>query len=63
MKQGSTQFGVRKNPDSPRVHGLRLAAAEQIVALAGHVMGSKPGDLSIAAPYVAGEHSLEERTN
>jgi excisionase family DNA binding protein len=25
MKSRSTQFGVRKNPDSPRVHGLRLA--------------------------------------
>lgn len=24
MKHRSTQFGVRKNPDSPRVHGLRL---------------------------------------
>jgi hypothetical protein len=24
MKQRTTQFGVRKNPDSPRVHGLRL---------------------------------------
>ena len=25
MKPRPTQFGVRKNPDSPRVHGLRLA--------------------------------------
>jgi excisionase family DNA binding protein len=25
MKSRPTQFGVRKNPDSPRVHGLRLA--------------------------------------
>jgi hypothetical protein len=24
MKHRNTQFGVRKNPDSPRVHGLRL---------------------------------------
>ncbi len=24
MKHRSTQFGPRKNPDSPRVHGLRL---------------------------------------
>ena len=24
MKHRSTQLGVRKNPDSPRVHGLRL---------------------------------------
>src|SRR5258708_36796560 len=24
MKHGTTQLGVRKNPDSPRVHGLRL---------------------------------------
>jgi hypothetical protein len=24
MKHRSTQFGVRKNPDSQRVHGLRL---------------------------------------
>jgi excisionase family DNA binding protein len=26
MKHRSIQLGVRKNPDSPRVHGLRLAA-------------------------------------
>lgn len=26
MKHRSTQFGARKNPDSPRVHGLRLTA-------------------------------------
>jgi excisionase family DNA binding protein len=26
MKSRPTQFGVRKNPDSQRVHGLRLAA-------------------------------------
>jgi excisionase family DNA binding protein len=25
MKPRDLQFGVRKNPDSPRVHGLRLA--------------------------------------
>jgi hypothetical protein len=24
MKHRNTQFGVRKNPDSHRVHGLRL---------------------------------------
>jgi hypothetical protein len=24
MKHRSTQLGMRKNPDSPRVHGLRL---------------------------------------
>jgi len=24
MKHRNTQFGMRKNPDSPRVHGLRL---------------------------------------
>ena len=26
MKPRTTQLGARKNPDSPRVHGLRLAA-------------------------------------
>ena len=26
MKHRDAQFGVRKNPDSPRVHGLRLTA-------------------------------------
>jgi len=25
MKHRNTQFGVRKNPDSPRAHGLRLS--------------------------------------
>jgi hypothetical protein len=27
MKHRSTQLAARKNPDSPRVHGLRLAAS------------------------------------
>jgi excisionase family DNA binding protein len=29
MKQRSTQFAARKNPDSPRVHGLRLSVNSQ----------------------------------
>jgi excisionase family DNA binding protein len=43
MKQRSTQFGVRKNPDSPRVHGLRLgsnrASSEQT---SQHSVGDEP---------------------
>ena len=45
MKDRSTQLGVRKNPDSPRVHGLRLA-----VDSASLRFGSQPGNSSESKP-------------
>jgi excisionase family DNA binding protein len=43
MKHRSTQLGVRKNPDSPRVHGLRFetnsASSEQT---SQHSVGDEP---------------------
>jgi predicted DNA-binding transcriptional regulator AlpA len=33
MKPRTAQLGARKNPDSPRVHGLRLAASSLLVVL------------------------------
>ena len=35
MKQSNTQFAARKNPDSPRVHGLRLKTDSSFSSLRG----------------------------
>ena len=43
MKPRTTQFGARKNPDSPRVHGLRLetnSASSEQTSL--HSVGDEP---------------------
>jgi len=45
MKDRSTQLGVRKNPDSPRVHGLRLT-----VDSASLRFGSQTGNSSESRP-------------
>jgi hypothetical protein len=63
MNRRLTQFGVRKNPDSPRVHGLRLSATRRIVKIAEPVTETKLIDFSIAEPYVSGGPPFEERTN
>jgi hypothetical protein len=63
MKHRSTQFGVRKNPDSQRVHGLRLVATERIVRLAEQMTETKLIAFSMAEPYVSGGPPFEERTN
>jgi hypothetical protein len=63
MKHRSTQLDVRKNPDSPRVHGLRCITTERIVRLAGQMTESRLIDFSMAEPYVSGGPPLEERTN
>jgi hypothetical protein len=45
MKQRTTQLGVRKNPDSPRVHGLRLtvtSSSRRSAGQAGHSSQSEP---------------------
>jgi len=36
MKPRMTQLGARKNPDSPRVHGLRLAVNPSLERRFGH---------------------------
>jgi excisionase family DNA binding protein len=45
MKHRSTQFGVRKNPDSPRVHGLRLTVDSSSLR-----SGSQTGNSSESKP-------------
>src|SRR2546425_5322970 len=45
MKHCSTQLGVRKNPDSPRVHGLRLTVNSQSLR-----SGSQTGNSSESKP-------------
>ena len=45
MKHRSIQLGVRKNPDSPRVHGLRLTVDSSSLrseSQAGDSFESKP---------------------
>jgi hypothetical protein len=63
MKHRSTQLAARKNPDSPRVHGLRLRATERIVRLAEQMTETKLIDFSMAEPYVSGGPPFEERRN
>ena len=43
MKHGSPQLGVRKNPDSSRVHGLRLTANPQSFATLNELVSSQHG--------------------
>jgi hypothetical protein len=45
MKHRSTQLGVRKNPDSPGVHGLRL-----VVNSSSLRSGSQTGNSSEGKP-------------
>jgi hypothetical protein len=63
MNHRSIQFGPRKNPDSPRVHGLRLSATKRIVKIAEPATEAKLIDFSMAEPYVSGGLPFEERTN
>ncbi|MHB8412921.1 MAG: helix-turn-helix domain-containing protein [Candidatus Acidiferrales bacterium] len=50
MKPRTAQFGARKNPDSPRVHGLRLTAnpsslkSEELPGNAEQKTGSPPAE-------------------
>jgi excisionase family DNA binding protein len=58
MKHRTTQLGVRKNPDSPRVHGLRLKVDSFSVQSQGAVEnlgGNEPS--SRVAP------AIEQRSN
>jgi hypothetical protein len=45
MKHRNTQIGVRKNPDSPRVHGSRLTVDSSSLR-----SGSQNGDSSESKP-------------
>ncbi len=46
MKHRTTQVGVRKNPDSPRVHGLRLKVDSFSVASQGAVENLRGNETS-----------------
>lgn len=50
MKHRSAQLGVRKNPDSPRVHGLRLAVNSSSLR-----SESQPGNSSQSKPSPSAE--------
>jgi excisionase family DNA binding protein len=50
MKQRTTQLGVRKNPDSPRVHGLRLSANSPS-ALLSDIEDSQGRELTKDEPF------------
>lgn len=63
MKHRSTQLAARKNPDSLRVHGLRLIATERIVRLAEQMTETRLIDFSMAEPCVSGGPPFEERKN
>lgn len=49
MKHHSAQVGVRKNPDSPRVHGLRLTVNAQSLR-SGSQIGNSPESKSSPPP-------------
>ena len=48
MKSRPTQFGVRKNPDSPRVHGLRPSVNPSLTPMKEFV-GSREENVSSAS--------------
>jgi hypothetical protein len=50
MEHRSTQFGVRKNPDSPRVHGLRLTVNSSSIR-----SGTQTGNSSEGKPALEAE--------
>jgi hypothetical protein len=56
MKHRTTQLGLRKNPDSPRVHGLRLKVNSSSLA-----SGSQNGNSSESKPSPPAEELLEAR--
>jgi hypothetical protein len=64
MKHRSTQFGVRKNPDSARVHGLRLAMNSPSTSDT-QTRDSQVGGSSSAVPSTSEELHLplEDSTN
>src|SRR6267378_493279 len=49
MKHRSTQLGVRKNPDSPRVHGLRLTVDSSSLRSGSQTGNSSEGKQSPSA--------------
>jgi excisionase family DNA binding protein len=64
MKHRSTQFGVRKNPDSARVHGLRLAMKSPSTS-DRQTRDSQVGGSASAVPSTGKEFHLppEDSTN
>ena len=58
MKPRTAQLGARKNPDSPRVHGLRLAMNSSSNSQAGESFPPVPSateQLSLSPEYAANE--------
>ena len=56
MNRRSTQFGVRKNPDSQRVHGLRLAIENRFRSMPAEDVNPRGGfndPRHAASPYAA----------
>ena len=50
MKPRSTQFGARKNPDSARVHGLRLTVNPSSLATAKELKNLDDGGEAFSSP-------------
>ena len=47
MKHRNTQLGMRKNPDSPRVHGLRLTVNSSSLRSGNQTGDSSEGGQSL----------------
>jgi excisionase family DNA binding protein len=67
MKQRNTQFAARKNPDSPRVHGLRLsvsptARSERPSRTLAEVQGSTVAALASEVPNLLFSEAMHEAT-
>ena len=58
MKHCKTQFGARKNPDSPRVHGLRLAVNSSSLRFDTQAQNSVEGKPSPPASAASDELNL-----
>jgi excisionase family DNA binding protein len=65
MKSRATQFGVRKNPDSQRVHGLRLAVENRLKSVRLEGVNPRGGfnDPPHAAPGYAAAGSEGKEKN
>jgi excisionase family DNA binding protein len=65
MKPRDLQLGLRKNPDSPRVHGLRLAANSSLLSSGRLSRNSGERDPSPPAPLTSEDVNFvqEDATN
>src|SRR5207245_2957852 len=58
MKVRNVQFGERKNPDSSRVHGLRLAVRSLPIESSRKSESTNGAELARTPPYEAGRSEL-----